>query len=59
MWGYDATTQGGEPLHLIYRYCGWLEARFLRRARLPDLAREARRFYRLGQREKLEKIANL
>ena len=24
-----------------------------------DLAREARRFYRLGQREKLERIANL
>ena len=20
MWGHDATTQGGEPLHLIYRW---------------------------------------
>ena len=27
--------------------------------RIADLAREARRFYRLGQREKLEKIAEL
>jgi hypothetical protein len=44
---------------LAYRYCGWLEARFLRPSRLADLAREARRFYRLGQREKLEKIAEL
>jgi hypothetical protein len=44
---------------LAYRYCGYLEERFLRRARLSDLAREARRFYRLGQREKLERIADL
>ncbi|PYQ15450.1 MAG: hypothetical protein DMF80_09095 [Acidobacteria bacterium] len=44
---------------LAYRYCGWLEERFLRPSRLSDLAREARRFYRLGQREKLEKIAEL
>jgi hypothetical protein len=44
---------------LAYRYCGWLEERFLRPSRLADLAREARRFYRLGQREKLEKIAEL
>jgi hypothetical protein len=41
---------------LAYRYTGYLEGRFLRSARLSDLAREARRFYRLGQREKLEKI---
>ena len=20
MWGHDATTQGGEPIHLIYRF---------------------------------------
>jgi hypothetical protein len=45
--------------HLAYRYCGWLEDRFLRPSRLADLARESRRFYRLGQREKLEKIADL
>jgi hypothetical protein len=44
---------------LAYRYCGWLEERFLRASRLTDLAREARRFYRLGQRQKLEKIAEL
>ena len=44
---------------LAYTYCGWLEERFLRPSRLADLAREARRFYRLGQREKLEKIAEL
>jgi hypothetical protein len=43
--------------HLAYRYCGYLESRFLRRrSGLPDLAREARRFYRLDQRQKLERI---
>lgn len=42
---------------LAYHYCGWLEQRFLRRARLRDLQREGRRFYRMGQREKLEAIA--
>jgi hypothetical protein len=41
---------------LADRYCGWLEARFLRPRRPADLARETRRFYRLGQREKLETI---
>ena len=45
--------------HLAYRYCGYLESRFLRPSRLPELAREARRFYRLGQRDKLERIAAL
>ena len=44
---------------LAYRYCGWLESRFLRPSRIGDLARESRRFYRLGQREKLERIAEL
>jgi hypothetical protein len=44
---------------LADRYCGFLEARFLRPARLRELARESRRFYRLGQREKLERIAEL
>jgi len=44
---------------LAYRYCGWLEESFLRPSRLHDLARESRRFYRLGQREKLERIALL
>ncbi len=45
---------------LAYRYCGWLEKSFLRRpSGLADLARESRRFYRLGQREKLERISQL
>ncbi len=44
---------------LAERYCAWLERRFLRRSRLDELAREARRFYRLGQRQKLERIAEL
>jgi hypothetical protein len=44
---------------LAYRYCGYLESQFLRPSRLQDLAREARRFYRRGQRDKLERIAGL
>jgi hypothetical protein len=44
---------------LAYRYCGFLERRFLRKSRLRDLAQEARGFYRLGQREKLERIAGV
>jgi hypothetical protein len=44
---------------LAERYCGWLETTFLRPARLGALTREARRFYRLGQREKLETIAEI
>jgi hypothetical protein len=46
-----------EASRLARRYCGWLESHFLRGGRLGDLAREARRFWRLGQREKLETIA--
>ncbi len=44
---------------LAYRYCGWLEHRFLRTARLAELRAHGRRFYRLGQREKLETIARV
>lgn len=44
---------------LAERYCGWLESTFLRPARIGALTREARRFYRLGQREKLETIAEI
>jgi hypothetical protein len=44
---------------LAYRYCGFLERRFLRPSRVGELAQEARRFYRLGQREKLERIAGV
>jgi hypothetical protein len=44
---------------LAFRYSGYLDQSFLRPRHLPDLAREARRFYRLGQREKLERIRGL
>jgi hypothetical protein len=58
------TGRGGRARYhraseLAYRYCGYLESRFLRPSRLQELAREARRFYRLGQRDKLERIAAL
>jgi hypothetical protein len=48
-----------EANHLTRRYCRWLEARYLRRSRPGELTREARRFWRLGRREKLETIAAL
>jgi hypothetical protein len=41
---------------LAYRYCRHLQAAYLRPARLSELRREARRFYRLGQHGKLERI---
>jgi len=44
---------------LADRYCGWLEASFVRPGRHGDLAREARRFYRLGQRDKLARISRM
>ena len=44
---------------LAFHYCGYLETEYLRQRRLLDLAREARRFYRLGQRDKLQRIARL
>jgi hypothetical protein len=57
------TPERAERYHaasrLADRYCGWLEASFLRTGRLADLAREARRFYRLGQRDKLARIARM
>lgn len=39
-----------------YRYCRFLENAFLQPPRLDELRREARRFYRLGQAGKLERI---
>ena len=48
-----------EASRLAHRYCVWLEARYRQSRRFSDLAREARRFWRLGQREKLETIAAL
>jgi hypothetical protein len=57
------TAERAERYHaasgLAYRYCGYLEERYIRSNRLLDLAREARRFYRLGQRQKLERIAEV
>ncbi|HLA78311.1 MAG TPA: hypothetical protein VJU18_12085 [Vicinamibacteria bacterium] len=44
---------------MAFRYCGFLERSFLRPGLLAGLVREARRFYRLGQREKLEKLAHI
>jgi hypothetical protein len=46
-----------EASRLANRYCGWLETRYLRDRGREELARETRRFWRLGQREKLETIA--
>lgn len=48
-----------EASRLAFAWCGFLEAEYLRRARLADLRREARRFYRLGQRDKLLRIADV
>jgi hypothetical protein len=57
------TPERAERYHaasrLADRYCGWLEARFVRTGRAGDLAREARRFYRMGQRQKLERISTM
>lgn len=39
------------------RYAKDLEARLIGRGRLDELARELRRFYRLGLREKLERLS--
>jgi hypothetical protein len=57
------TPERAERYHaanqLADRWCGHLEARYLRGQHFPELVREARRFYRLGQREKLERIARI
>jgi hypothetical protein len=53
----ESAARYHEASRLARRYCGWLETRFLRAGRLVDLARETRRFWRQGQREKLETIA--
>ena len=55
----ESAARYHEASRLARRYCGWLDSRFLRSRRLGELAREARRFWRLGQREKLETIAGL
>jgi hypothetical protein len=45
--------------HLAERYCAFLERRFLRPLHRAGLEREARRFYRLDQRGKVERISSL
>jgi hypothetical protein len=59
----DVTPEGAERYHaasrLADRYCGWLERHYVRPGRASDLTREARRFYRLGQGQKLERIARM
>lgn len=55
----DSAERYREASRLAWTYCGYLESAFLKRARLLDLRREARRFYRLGQQDKLLKIAAL
>ena len=55
----ESSERYHEASRLANRYCRWLESRYLKR-RTPDaLARETRRFWRLGQREKLETIASI
>jgi hypothetical protein len=57
------TPERAERYHaasrLADRYCGWLERHYVRSGRPTDLTREARRFYRLGQGGKLERIARM
>ena len=55
----ESSERYHEASRLANRYCGWLESRYLKRRGREELARETRRFWRLGQREKLETIAAL
>jgi hypothetical protein len=55
----EGASRYREASGLAYRYCGWLENRFLRPARLAELRAHGRLFYRYGQREKLETIARV
>ena len=55
----ESSERYHEASRLANRYCGWLEARYLGHRRREALQRETRRFWRLGQREKLETIAGL
>ena len=48
-----------EASRLANRYCGWLEARYLRSAASPTWPAKHAGSGRLGQREKLETIAAL
>lgn len=44
---------------LADRYCEHLEESYIGEGRIDELERDQRRFYRLGQREKLERIASV
>lgn len=58
--GDEVTGERAERYQLASRlawtYCGAIERRYLERRRPDELARESRRFYRLGQSEKLQHI---
>jgi hypothetical protein len=53
----ESAARYHDASRLAFAWTGFLEERYLRKARLQDLRREARRFYRLGQRDKLLRIA--
>jgi len=55
----ESSERYHEASRLANRYCGWLESHYLKRRSSEELSRETRRFWRLGQREKLETIAAL
>lgn len=57
--GGESAERYREASRLAFAWCGFLETEYLRRARFADLRREARRFYRLGQRDKLLRIADV
>jgi len=44
---------------LADRYCGHLEESYIGEGRLDELERDQRRFYRLGQKQKLDRIASV
>ena len=44
---------------LADRYCGHLEESYICEGRLNELERDQRRFYRLGQKQKLDRIASV
>ncbi len=46
----------GAANNLAMRYCHFLEARYIASNRLPDMVREVRQFYRLGQTDKISHI---
>lgn len=57
--GPESASRYREASRLAFAWCGFLESEYLRPSRLNDLRREARRFYRLGQRDKLLRIADV